>query len=461
MNSIFRIIEAILIWIMSLTRRLRGTGRPTIGPLPGKVGRVLSAGDGDDPFAISAQMLEKHFYVLGSTGSGKTNLILKLFEQDLERGVTTVVVDLRGDLAQGALAVCREKGIDPQRVTLLDLREKSRIVGFNPLAGSGEPHVRALHIIDTLRSESDSWGVQLEETLRNSLLLLAHAKGTLTQLNSVLEDRSYAKTLLTQCGDSAILGFFDRFLKLSDEKRISWTMPVLNKVTPLLATPGLRAVLVSPSPIDIDKLLGHPGQVLLVSLAVDELHRSSRMVGSLIIAAISRSMFARVTVPENRRNSVRLYIDEFESMAVQSFESLIAEGRRFKLSLILSHQNLAQLPAKLRSVIRNNVGLQGLFCCGFQDATELERELPDWISREDLIRQRPGELFLLPRGDDPLQIKADRISVDVSSVEFAKYRSQVLDLHSIPLNQVAVPKKGNNRPVVKNIVKPWGLKKRP
>ncbi|HVT12457.1 MAG TPA: helicase HerA-like domain-containing protein [Fimbriimonadaceae bacterium] len=117
--------------------------------------------DTRDPLILHTGDLARHTYILGATGCGKTSLILRLIEQDLKRGHTVAVVDLRGDLVRGVLGLCDRLEIDPERVTLLDLREKQRVQGFNPLSGAGEPYVRALHVLDVVQLEAESWGVHV------------------------------------------------------------------------------------------------------------------------------------------------------------------------------------------------------------------------------------------------------------------------------------------------------------
>ena len=425
---------------------------------PHSIGHSLADATFGEPVSLSPSQLERHAYLLGATGAGKTNLVLTLLTRDIERRHSVVIVDLRGDLVERALALCASMDVPTERVSLLDLREPNWVVGFNPLSGCGEPFVRALHLVDTVRTESESWGVQLEETLRNSLLLLAHSGHTLCDLETLLFDSEFLRRCLDDCDEPAVIGFFERYAALSEERQMTFALPVLNKVTPLLATPGLRAVLGTDNPLNLEEILGRKGSIVLVALAVDELHRSSRMLGALIVSAIARIMCSRVQIPENKRTPVRLYVDEFEAMASESFEALIAEGRRFKLSLVLSHQNLAQLPAKLRSVVRNNVGLQILFRCGFQDAQELRRELPEGFTVDDLTGLNPGEMLLMPRGSDTHHAQAALSKVEVGAAQLMDYRSKILRRLGTKLSEVTAGMAEKKQSVTRldSIQRPWG-----
>lgn len=414
-------------------RLLNGRGVPA--PVKPKVHGLGVAVDSGEPVTLSAKDLARHAYILGSTGCGKTTLILKLIEQDIKAGHSVCVVDLRGDLAVGALALCADLDVDPKRLRLIDLRERGGL-GFNPLGGAGEPFIRALHLLDVVAAEADSWGVQLEETLRNALLLLAESGRSLIDLERVFYDDTFRHLCLRNVQDESLVAFWMRYGDMSPEKQQTWALPVLNKVTPLLAVPVLRDVLGASHCLDLGTCLAEKGSILLVSLAVDELHRSSKMLGSLIVSAISREMMARVNTPESKRNPVRLYVDEFENMASESFEGLIAEGRRFGLTLVLSHQTLSQIAPKLRSVIRNNVGVQIIFQCGYEDARVLARELPEGVEPATIRALEVGEAYVLGRSGEAVLTKFNAPRKALPPEDVAAYRAT---LHVEPQKPKALP----------------------
>lgn len=380
-------------------------------PMPvDAIGRIVS--DDEDlsrPFILSDSQRARHLYVLGATGSGKTNLILQLLAQDLAQGRSIVVVDLRGDLIDRLLLRLSEEPDSSlqERTVLLDLRDAERIIGFNPLSGTAEAHSRAYLVLDALRNHADSWGVQLEETLRNTLIALAEDNRTLLDIEPFLTDADFRLKVLGGVNDPSVRAFFSRYGALSLDKQQAWFLPVLNKVTPLLGIPRLRLLFGANPALQVSRLLDTPGQIVLVALAVDRFHSASRLVGSLIIGAIEAAIMSRVDIPEASRVPVNLYVDEFETMASEAFGSIVAEGRRFRLSLTLSHQNLSQIPTGLRQVIRNNVQTQILFQTGSIDARELRSELVqlEGDGATELQTLPVGEAFVLCRPDEPVRVR--------------------------------------------------------
>ncbi len=363
----------------------------------------------DEPWdhlvSISVEELQTHALLLGATGSGKTVLMQHLIAQDLERGHSVCQLDLRGDQIRSTLELCVGR-VDPSKVLILDLREKARPFGFNPLHGAGEPYFRALNVLSVIKEQSASWGVQLEETLRNALLVLAESGYAITELEPFFFDAAFRDICLSFTLDEQLVHFWERYDELSEEKQAALATPVLNKLAPLLATTTLRTILGHSSPIDLGRHLNTPGSVLLVSLAVDELHDSGRMVGSLLVSAICREIFARVQIPESKRNPVRMYVDEFENFSMDDFESIFAEGRRFKLSTVLAHQTLAQLDSRSRSLILGNVGIKCIFRLGHEDGATLGRDIFRDTSFYDFSELPTGYcvLWRKDRGDIEVEV---------------------------------------------------------
>ncbi len=325
--------------------------------------------------SITADELKNHAHIIGETGCGKTNAIHHLVAQDLERRHSLVIFDNRGDLVNAATELAASK-VDPSLVKVIDLRERVRPFGFNPLSGAGEPYFRALAVLDAVSHQSESWGPQLAETLRNALMLISRCRAPLTSLERLFSDPSYRAELLAGAvSDPGLHAFWTEFSEFSPQKQRKLTRPVMNKVSLLLATDTLRRILSHPTPINLGEHLNTPGSILLISLAVDELHGAGRMMGNMILASIHREIFARVAIPEAQRNPVRLYVDEFENFEMELFESLMVEGRRFKCPLLLAHQTLAQLPPRMRSVIFGNVGVRLTFRVGREDSHSISRDL--------------------------------------------------------------------------------------
>lgn len=367
--------------------------------------------------ALPPSVLRTHALAVGSTGSGKTVLINHLIAGDLMRGHSVIVLDARGDLAMTAVELAARAGIDPELVRFFNLREKRNPLGFNPLAGSGEPYYRALAVLDAVAAESESWGVQLAETLRNATMILAEAGSNLTQMEGLFHNPTTRRVLITNAKSASVKSFWTRYDSLPPDRQASLAAPVLNKVSLLVATESLRKMFGHPEPVDLAKQLNTPGSVTLISLAVDELHGAGWMVGSMILSSICREVFSRVNISEFERNPIRLFVDEFEHFGMRDFETILAEGRRFNLSVVLAHQTLAQLSPKMRSLILGNVGVKVVFRTSHQDAELLNRDLTGNTKSFDLASLDIGNAVIWQRGLPAFEIEVNTpLVTDVGKV---------------------------------------------
>jgi len=389
---------------------------------------------GEALVTLTPNDLKIHALAIGSSGSGKSTLLQHLVAQDILLGHSIVIIDARGDFTSVAKTIGQRAGIDKARYHEYNLREKVRPRGFSPLSGAGEPYYRALGFLDAVAAEWDGVGPQTADVMRNAVLLLSETNSPLTLLEPLFNERKVRKDLLAGGCSDRVRDFWVRYDDLSADRQANLASPVLNKVSILFATEGLRRVFGHPSPTDIGAHLNTPGSITLVSLAVDELHSAGWVTGQLFLSAITREIFARVEVAETMRNPVRIYVDEFEHFGMQEFENLLAEGRRFKCSLVLAHQTLAQLTPKLRAMILGNVGVKAVFRTARHDADILNKDLAGHPKAFDLPNLGVGEAVLWRRNELPFEVEINApLFADAASLsrEAKAYSDSIRD--DVPL----------------------------
>lgn len=390
LNLLDLLLIRIAIWL-SAKMRCRRIDRVDEEPAGLVLGESLVSSEWEGephPVVLIPKERSRHVWVLGSTGTGKSTVFLRFIDFDVQAGRTICLVDLRGDLLDRVLArLGAMPGLDTSRVHLFDLREETRISTLNPLKGEGQVYGKVLLLLDAIHQQAPSWGVQIEDTMRASLLAMAQCGLPLAAIEKFLTDATFRSSALERVSDESVLTFFRAFDDMSPSHRHTWVSPVLNKLAPLLCTPLLRRVFSDQAPpFELPKLLNQPGQIILIGLAADRLHASARLVGSLVLAIVQTTCLARVDIPEERRVPVSLFVDEFETMATESFSTIIAEGRRVLLQAHLAHQNLTQLPHGLKHVIRNNVATRLFFGLGSLDAAELAPDIVGLGKAEEVRR---------------------------------------------------------------------------
>jgi hypothetical protein len=324
-----------------------------------------------------------HLYVIGASGSGKTKFLEYLIRQDIAAGQGCGVIDPHGDLIEdlkGFLALAGQTNGDAwlrERVVLVDLADPEQTVAFNPIeqlpgVSAGE---QAAELIASFRKIwSDSWGVRMEDLLRNSLIALSEAHCSLVDLSRFLTDASFRAQVVGQLSHPIAIEYFTRFAQLSDRARLTWSEPVLNKVNALLANDRVRVLLAAPqSTFNLREVIDS-GKILLVKLDKGRLKDAADLLGSLLLSKLQLAIFSRSDTPAPLRRPFYLYVDEFQNFAGDNFSVFLSEARKYGLSLVLAHQTLAQIPEALQALILGNTGLQVVFRVNRRDAERMAKE---------------------------------------------------------------------------------------
>jgi hypothetical protein len=368
-----------------------------------------------------------HFYIVGSTGTGKTKFLETLAAQDIENNRGFGVMDAHGDFTEdvkGRLYLARHLRPDflKERVVLIDPSDPERTVCFNPLERTGglSPAGIAGEVVEAFKKIwHDAWGARMEDLLKNSLIALIENDLTLAELPLFLSDIGARKKILKKASHPVCRQYFERFNSLRLSVQDEWAESTLNKVNALLSDDRVRQMfLAAKSTFNLRDVMDN-GKILLVKLDKGRLKGSGELLGSLLLSKIQMAAFSRTDTLQSKRMSFYLYIDEFQNFATESFIQTLAEARKYKLSLILAHQNLAQLPQTLRASVLSNCGLQAYFHISRDDSNILAKESLASIYQEPLGWEfYVQSLQELPRRECVVKNKVDGGVVRLYTAEF-------------------------------------------
>jgi hypothetical protein len=103
-------------------------------------------------------------------------------------------------------------------------------------------------------------------------------------------------------------------------------------------------------------------------------HDKANLLGSLLTTQFQLAAMARADKPEAERRDFYLFIDKFQNFSTDAFASILAEARKYRLCLNLSHQYIDQLSLPVRQAVFGNVGTLIAFRIGYPDAEVMEKE---------------------------------------------------------------------------------------
>ena len=332
----------------------------------------------ESTFGLRDEDARHHAYVLGKTGSGKTTLLRNMILQHLHRGHGLALLDPHGDLADELL-----DHFPTWRARDLIYFNPADIefpVALNLLANvpRDSRHLVASGIVGAFKSIwRDSWGPRMEYILYNALAaLLDCPNASLLGVNRMLTHGDYRSWVIRQIKDPFVRSFWAVEFAAYDGRFVREAIaPIQNKLGQFLMNPPIRNILGQvKTKIDF-RFIMDTGRVFLANLSKGKLGGDkANLLGSLLTTQFQLAAMSRAELPEHDRRDFHLFIDEFHNFTTDSFAAILAEARKYRLCLALSHQYLDQLTPEVRQAIFGNTGTLIAFRTGHTDAELLAKE---------------------------------------------------------------------------------------
>jgi hypothetical protein len=339
------------------------------------------------PVAIAPEDARHHLHVVGETGTGKSTLLANLVLQDAAAGRAAVVIDPKGDLVESILERLPEGCED--RTCVVDPDDRKDAVGLNVLAGS-DPDLIVDHVAGVFKRIYEPWwGPRTDDIMRAACLTLAQIPGaTLAEVPLLLTDFDWRRAIRERLADvGGLSAFWSWYERLPEQQRAQHIAPLLNKLRSFLLRGPVHAIVGQAAPKrDIESLIDEGG-LLLVRVPKGTLGEdTSRLLGAFVVARVWQRCMRRASIPEQDRADATLYVDETHNYLAlpRSFEDLLAEARGYRLSLVLAHQHMGQLPKDVRDALGANARTKVVFTCSPEDASVLERHFDPDLSAYDL-----------------------------------------------------------------------------
>ncbi|MFF4602805.1 type IV secretory system conjugative DNA transfer family protein [Streptomyces sp. NPDC001339] len=366
-------------------------------PAPGSGVKPLGRSDAGARRGVGLAVADArhHLHVMGATGSGKSTLLANLVLDDVRHHRGVVVIDPKGDLVNDLLDRLPDTCAD--RLVLIDPDDPHRPPCLNVLDGA-DIDVVVDNITGIFRRIFTAfWGPRTDDLMRAACLTLLKHKGrtgqlvTLADIPRLLGESAYRLRLIPSLHDPVLRGFWAWYESMSEPSRAAVVGPVMNKLRAfLLRDFARRAIAAGPSTFDLTDVLN--GGILLARLPKGALgEETARLLGSFIVAGTWQAASARARTPEHQRIDATLSIDEAHNFLTLPYplEDMLAEARGYRLSMLLAHQHLAQLPRDLREGISANARNKVFFNASPEDATTLERHTLPALAAHDLAHLGP------------------------------------------------------------------------
>jgi hypothetical protein len=298
------------------------------------------------PVTLSAEQRSQHCYVIGASGTGKSTLLLNLILQDIERGEGLAVLDPHGDLIDEILGRIPERR--SHDVVLLDPSDEAYPVGFNVLQANSEVEKNLLgsDLVAVFRRLSTSWGDQMTSVLGNAVLAFLESTegGSLVDLRRFLVDTAFRAKYLKTVQDPEIVYYWEKTFPLLVAKPQG---PILTRLDTFLRPKLIRYMVAQKeNGFDLGAIMNE-GKIFLAKLSQGAIgEENAYLLGTLLVSKFHQLAMSRQQTAAALRRNFYLYIDEFHNFVTPSMAAILSGARKYRLGLILAHQELQQLASR-------------------------------------------------------------------------------------------------------------------
>lgn len=374
-------------WVVAKLAPATG-GIPTSGLY---LGRSIYRGQ-ERPIYIGEADRMRHMYVLGRTGTGKSEFLKSMILQDMKAGNGLCFLEPHGDAIEELLEL-----VPPERaedVILFDPSDAERPMGFNLLEvnSEAEMHFVASSIINLMYKLYDPHktgiiGPRFEHAVRNAILTVGVVPGaTFIEVVRILQSNKYVQELLPMVKDPIVKRYWTEQIAQTSDFHKSETLDyIVSKFGRFITNKLMRNIIgQSKSSFSFREAMDNK-KILLLKLAKGLLgEEDANFLGLVLIPKILSAALSRQSMDKASRNPFYFYVDEFQNFATPDFAQILSEARKYGLSLTMANQFVSQIEEDVKNAIVGNAGTMAVFRMGVPDANIMAQEFGPVFNEADL-----------------------------------------------------------------------------
>jgi len=375
-------------------------------------------------FCMTPTDRQRHFYIVGQTGVGKSWLLADMALQDIKAGKGVCFIDPH-DTYESIL-----ERIPPERVDdviYFDPSQTDRPMGFNVMECEREDQKDFVtsSIINLMYKLYDPYktgivGPRFEHAIRNIMLTVMTEPGaTFIEIVRCLTDQSYVQAILPKVKDPMVRRYWtDQIAQTSDFHKSEVLDYIVSKFGRFITNTMMRNIIGQSTSSFNFRTAMDQGKILIINLAKGTIgEENSAFLGLVLIPKILIAAMSRQDTPEANRRDFYLYVDEFQNFATQDFAVILSEARKYHLNLTVANQFISQMDDEVKNAVFGNVGTICSFRLGISDAGFLVRQFQPEFNEKDLLNLGTGEVYMKTMVNGTPK---DPFSVKVAAVEKKK-----------------------------------------
>ena len=334
----------------------------------------------------------RHMYIIGKTGTGKSEFLKEMILQDIEAGRGVCAIDPHGEFVEDILQLMPPERADD--VIYFNPSDLVRPMGLNMMEADTEEqrHFVVSSIIGLMYKLYDPHrtgiiGPRFEHAIRNAMLTIMYKKGTtFVELVRILTDSKYVDEMLPYVKDPVVRRYWtDQIAQTNDFHKSEVLYYIVSKFGRFVTNKTMRNIIGQPvSSFNFRKAMDEK-KIVLCNLSKGILgEEDAKFLGLILVPKVLTAAMSRADVPMAQREDFYLYVDEFQNYATEDFTVILSEARKYRLNLIVANQFIGQIDEDVKNAIFGNVGTIVSFRIGVPDANFLQHEYSPTFNETDL-----------------------------------------------------------------------------
>ncbi len=363
--------------------------------------------DAPIPFAIPKSAWREHAFILGASGSGKTQLLQSLILDWLKEPTppSLIIVDSQGDmlnkierlaLFDGALAdrliIIDPEDDEPPSLNMFDM-QTPRLAGYSRNVRE-QVEASVIELYTYLFGALDSTLTAKQSTAFTYVarLMLSIPDATIHTFRALMEESGKGPSQFAPHIarlDTTAREFFERqfFTSAFTETHGSrWrggstTSSVSRPSTGFFSAPRNTSTCSRPC---------RPARSSSSNTSKSLLKSASPLFGRYMIMQVLAAAYERVAIPEAERQPAYLIVDEAHEYFDKTLEDILTQCRKYRVGLICANQTLDQCSPEIRSTLISNTSIKLMGGLSDRDAKALA---PDMRTTSDFLTDTQKDEF--------------------------------------------------------------------
>ncbi len=334
----------------------------------------------------------RHTYIVGKTGTGKSEYLKELILQDIEAGHGVCAIDPHGDFVEDVLEL-----MPPERaedVIYFNPSDLERPMGMNIMEADSEEqmHFVSSAVINLMYKLYDPHrtgiiGPRFEHAIRNAMLTIMSRPGaTFIELVRALTDSKFVDELLPYVKDPVVKRYWtDQMAQTSDFHKSEVLDYIVSKFGRFVTNKTMRNIIGQTESSFNFREAMDTKKIILCNLSKGVLgEEDAKFLGLILVPKVLTAAMSRQNTPMENRPDFFLYVDEFQNFATEDFAVILSEARKYRLNLTVANQYISQIDEEVKNAVFGNVGTMVSFRIGVTDANFLQHEFAPTFNEADL-----------------------------------------------------------------------------